>query len=117
MHTRSDDLETIYTEERCFITELVNDPGHPEASVALCRVAPGVLTQRHSLSVREWYLVQSGQGEMHLGDAAPFLIGPGDVVAIPAGTSQQVRNTGSDDLCFQCLCLPRFTPDCYTVLE
>lgn len=117
MHTRSDQLETRYTGERCHITELVNTPARPEASVAHCRVTPGVLTERHSLDVREWYLVVSGTGEMHLGDIKPFTIGPGDIVEIAPGQAQQVRNTGDVDLCFQCLCIPRFTPDCYQSLE
>jgi mannose-6-phosphate isomerase-like protein (cupin superfamily) len=106
-----------YTRERCYIRELVNAAGHPDASVAHCRVTPGVLTERHSLSVAEWYLVISGRGEMHLGSAAPFEVTAGDTVAIPAGVAQQIRNTGDGDLCFHCLCMPRFTPACYTPLE
>ena len=76
-----------------------------------------MLTERHRLSVAEWYVVLSGTGRMHLGDAPPFDVGPGDVVAIAAGTAQQIRNTGASDLCFHCLCMPRFTPDCYESLE
>ena len=106
-----------YTRERCYIRELVNDADHPGASLAHCRVAPGVLTERHALSVDEWYLVLSGRGEMHLGDAAPFEVAAGDTVVIPSGAAQQIRNTGQADLCFHCLCMPRFTPGCYTPLE
>lgn len=106
-----------YTRERCYIRELVNEPGRPGASVAHCRVAPGVLTERHALSVDEWYLVIAGSGEMHLGEDAPFEVTAGDTVAIPAGLPQQIRNTGAGDLCFHCLCMPRFTAAAYTPLE
>lgn len=106
-----------YTRERCYIRELVNAPTRPDASLAHCRVAPGVLTERHALSVDEWYLVIAGRGRMHLGDDDPFEVTAGDTVAIPAGTAQQIRNTGDEDLCFHCLCMPRFTTGSYTPLE
>ena len=32
---------------------------------------------------------------------------------IPAGTAQQITNTGPEDLVFLCVCTPRFTPNCY----
>ena len=106
-----------YTRERCFIIELVNRSDRPQASLAHCRVAPGVLTERHRLGVDEWYTIIAGSGRMHIDDRPPFDVGPGDTVEIPAGSAQQVRNTGTDDLRFHCLCMPRFTPDTYEPLE
>lgn len=44
-------------------------------------------------------------------------VGPGDTIEIPAGVSQRISNTGDIDLEFQCVCVPRFTPDCYKSLE
>ena len=38
-------------------------------------------------------------------------IAAGDVVVIPAGVSQSIRNPGPRDLVFHCVCTPRFTPD------
>jgi len=105
------------TRERCHIREILNHSRVPGASLARCRVEPGVTTELHRLAVDEWYVVELGQGLMEVGDRAPFDIGPGDVVEIPAGTPQRVTNTGSGDLVFQCLCLPRFRPECYTALE
>jgi mannose-6-phosphate isomerase-like protein (cupin superfamily) len=105
------------TREHCFVRELVNHPSVPAASVAECRVEPGVVTELHRLSVAEWYLVRQGAGLMEVAGDAPFEVGPGDVVAVPAGASQRIRNNGSDDLVFDCLCVPRFTPDCYEALE
>lgn len=109
--------EEVWTEERCWITELLNDDGVRDVSLARCRVEPGVTTQLHRLSVREWYVVERGRGMMQVGSREPWPIGPGDVVEIPAGSAQRVTNTGADDLVFQCVCLPRFTPGCYESLE
>ncbi len=107
----------FWTSERCFITELLNDPSYPELSIARCRVEPGVTTQNHSLSVHEVYVIEEGDGLMMLGDEAPFPVGPGDTVTIPAGTPQRIRNTSSSDLIFACVCTPRFTTGCYAPLE
>ncbi|MCH8117540.1 MAG: cupin domain-containing protein [Proteobacteria bacterium] len=106
----------VRTGERCYITEFINDPGMPEVSVARCRVEPGVTTQLHHLSVIEWYVVESGHGEMRLGEDPPLRLGPGDTVMIPEGVAQQITNSGGDDLVFLCVCVPRFTSDCYTSL-
>lgn len=105
------------TGERCYIAELLNDPRVPAVSVARTRVLPGVTTELHKLAVAEFYLITSGEGLMTVGEHAPFAVGPGDSIEIPAGTAQQICNTGSADLVFQCVCLPRFTPECYESLE
>ncbi len=105
------------TRERCFITEILNDPQVPDVSLARCRVPAGVTTELHSLSVDEVYVIRCGHGRMHVGDAAPFCVKAGDAVSIPAGVAQCIANTGTSDLVFECLCRPRFTPASYTPLE
>ncbi len=107
----------VWTVERCFITELLNTADQPEVSLARTRVEPGVTTQLHQLSVDEWYVIESGEGLMRVGDEPPAPVGPGDTVAIPKHTAQQITNTGSEDLLFLCVCVPRFTQECYTSLE
>ena len=107
----------LWTRERCFIRELVNDPAIREFSLAEARVEPGVRTELHELAVDEWYVIMRGSGLMEVGGKAAFAVGPGDVIAIPAGTSQRIANTGSEDLIFQCICLPRFTAAAYQALE
>lgn len=109
--------DEILTRERCYITELLNDEQVPQVSLARCRVPPGVTTELHSLSVAEWYVIGSGSGRMTVGDAAPFDVGPGDCVAIPAHAAQRIENTGAEDLVFQCVCVPRFEPGCYSPLD
>jgi mannose-6-phosphate isomerase-like protein (cupin superfamily) len=38
-------------------------------------------------------------------------------VVIPAGTPQQIENTGTTDLVFLCVCSPRFRQEGYEALE
>ena len=107
----------FWTSERCYITEILNDERQPDVSVARCRVEPGVTTQLHALSVLEWYVIEAGRGRMRIGDAPAFDATPGDAFPIPAGTAQQITNTGDTDLLFLCVCVPRFTHVCYSSLE
>jgi mannose-6-phosphate isomerase-like protein (cupin superfamily) len=109
--------EELWTSERCYIRELINIESIPDLSLADSRVEPGVVTELHSLSVREWYYISQGSGLMEVGGGPQIEVGPGDTVEIPAGVSQCITNTGKDDLLLQCVCLPRFTPDCYESLE
>ena len=107
----------VWTSERCFISELINEETWPEFSIARTRVEPGVTTQLHALSVHEIYVIESGIGLMTVGDDAPFLVGPGEVVTIPQHVAQCIENTGSNDLLFVCVCTPKFSRECYTSLE
>ena len=107
----------VWTAERCFISEILNDDAWQAFSLARCRVEPGVTTQLHALSVLEFYVIEQGRGRMRVGDDPPFEIGRGDTVTIPKHAAQSVTNTGSTDLVFLCLCTPRFSQDCYTSLE
>ena len=107
----------FWTDERCYITELHNTPASPEASLALARVEPGVVTQLHRLDgVSERYIVRRGEGILEV-DGVRQLLRAGDQAVIPAGAAQRVDNTGAGDLEFYCLCVPRFLPECYVGLE
>ena len=46
---------------------------------------------------------------VEVGDLMSVLVGPGDVVRIPAGVAQRIGNTGDDQLIFYAICTPRFT--------
>jgi len=109
--------EEFWTSERCYIRELINDKSIADFSLTDSRIEPGVATEVHSLSVREWYYIKQGTGLMEVGGGPQIEVGPGDTVEIPAGVSQRITNTGQSDLTLQCVCLPRFTPDCYQSLE
>lgn len=109
--------DEFWIRERCFIREIANTPDVNDFSLAETRVEPGVTTELHSLAVKEWYVLTRGSGDIEVDGNAPDAVGRGDIVEIPAGVSQRITNTGDEDLVFYCLCLPRFTPDCYQSLE
>lgn len=109
--------QEVFTSERCFILELWNSPADPDVSVARARVEPGVSTALHALSVDERYVIVSGRGEVEVAGVDVREVGPGDAVLIPAGVAQRIRNLGSDDLIFLCICTPRFQPASYRDLE
>ena len=113
------DPSTEYeTPERCRILKIWDDDRDAAVSVARATVQPGITTQPHRLrGVVERYLIIQGNGVVTVGGMAPKHVGPGDVVVIPAGTSQHIRNAGETDLVFYCICTPRFSPDCYESLE
>jgi mannose-6-phosphate isomerase-like protein (cupin superfamily) len=112
-----DPMSEFLTSERCFIIEVWNEESDPVVSIARARVTPSVTTELHSLDVDERYIIVTGQGEVHVGGREPTRIGPGDVVVIPRGVAQQVRNIGEDDLVFYCVCSPRFRAEGYQALE
>ena len=109
--------DEFWIRERCFVREITNIPDIPAFSLAETRVQPGVTTELHRLDVNEWYLMKTGHGMVEVGGEAPVDVEPGDIVEIPAGTSQRISNHGKVDLVFLCVCLPRFTPDGYESLE
>ncbi len=109
--------DEVWTSERCFIAELLNNEQTSEVSVARARVEPGISTALHSVSVAEWYVIESGTGLMTVDKETPRKVAAGDAVAIPRGVSQNIRNDGDCDLIFLCVCAPRFTQECYTSLE
>ena len=109
--------DEFWTEERCFITELVNSPDQPNGSLAIARVEPGVTTQLHALSgLSETYTVRKGTGLAKV-NGRTHRLNCGESLIIPKGASQQITNDGTEDLQFYCLCTPRFTPNCYINLE
>jgi mannose-6-phosphate isomerase-like protein (cupin superfamily) len=107
------------TTERCHILELCGAAADPRLSVARARVEPGVITARHTLTgVDERYLIVEGRGEVEIEGLDGWTeVAPGDLVVIPAGRTQRIRNTGRADLIFYCLCTPPFTESCYRQLE
>ena len=107
-----------YTPEGCFINELSNTDADPEASIAEARVLPGRTTRWHRLLGRtERYVLLVGDGEVEVGNLPPQLVGPGDVVLIPPGVRQRIRNVGTRDLVFLAICTPRFDQAAYEDLD
>ena len=106
------------TGERCHITEIANDSGDEDVSIARARVEPGVTTAWHKLTdVNERYIIVSGEGRVEINGLVPMDVGAGDVARIPAGTAQRISNTGQIDLIFYAVCSPPFKGECYESLE
>jgi mannose-6-phosphate isomerase-like protein (cupin superfamily) len=112
------ECEEFMTPEGCSILESWNNDSDPTLSIARARVAPGVTTKLHRVrSLIERYLIIAGSGLVTVGEVRAERVGPGDVVIIPAGTSQKIENDGNIDLLFYAICSPRFTQDAYDQLE
>lgn len=75
-------------------------------------VPPAVTTSEHDLGVNERYLIVDGPATVFLG-GRPATVEPGDVVHIPSGTLQYLRNSSGRPFRFYCLCTPPFTPETY----
>ncbi|MCB0651454.1 MAG: cupin domain-containing protein [Saprospiraceae bacterium] len=110
------EADEYYSEERCFILELFNQPGGV-ASIARARVEPGVTTALHALDGLECYYLLSGEGKMEIHGKTAGKVKAGDTVVIPANAPQRITNTGQEDLVFLCFCAPGFMPENYRSLE
>ena len=105
------------TSEQCHVTEWSNSSNDPEVSIARIRVEPGVTTRWHRLAgITERYCILQGQGEVELHDLPKKRVSFGDIVIIPPGCAQRIRNNGDQDLVFLAICSPRFIPEAYTEL-
>lgn len=108
----------FYIDERCFIIEALNSPDEDIMSIAQARVEPGITTAWHYLDrIDERYLIVAGKGKMELGEEVSAVVGPGDVVLIPAGTPQRITNIGDCDLTLFCVCTPGFKREFYHNME
>lgn len=102
------------TAERCDINELANLAADEAVSIARARVAPGVCTRWHHLTgIVERYVILSGAGLVEVGELPAQPVAALDVVLIPAGCRQRIRNTGTEDLVFLAICSPRFVDSAY----
>jgi mannose-6-phosphate isomerase-like protein (cupin superfamily) len=100
--------------EGCFINELCNSDSDPALSIARVRLRPGDQTRWHHLEgTVERYVIIQGVGEVEIDDLVQGSVSAGDVVLIPAGCRQRIRNSGSEELIFLALCTPRFVEASY----
>ena len=118
MLKNNQETQEYFFEEGCYITEWWNEIQDSDVSIARARVKPGQTTRKHALkNTIERYLVLKGTGTVFIGTETPQVVCENDVVAIPAGTSQYISNTGREDLVFLAICTPRFTTENYMELE
>lgn len=110
---KADSLNEYLTPEQCFIAENYGS-SDGKVSIARARVKPGVTTVAHHLDgIEEIYIITEGKGIMEINDCSPVEVSVGDVIVIPKGVSQRIKNTGTSDLVFYCVCTPRFNEKCY----
>lgn len=110
----SQNLTEFYTEEKCFITEVLNREEYNFFSVAKARVQPGITTELHNLKdTDEAYYILSGKGEMEIDGENVGIAQANDMVFIPRNSTQRIKNITNEDLIFLCICAPRFKPESY----
>jgi len=103
-----------YFDEGCFITELSNSADDPAVSVARARLEPGRTTRWHYLrGIAERYVLLEGCGRVEVEGMVPREVSANDVVLIPPGARQRIRNVGEGDLVFLAVCSPRFEASAY----
>jgi len=74
-------------------------------SVAHATLRTGETSLPHRLCTAELYYVLSGTGTMHINDEQ-CSVRQGQIVYIPPGARQWIRNTGTMDLTFLCIVEP-----------
>lgn len=106
------------TAELCAINELSNDATDPDVSIARACVARGVTTRWHRLrGIAERYVILEGRATVEVEGMPATAVGPGDVVRIPPGARQRIRNDDEEVLVFLAVCTPRFVREAYEDVE
>ena len=113
LHHSAAASDEYWFKEGCFIKEQLNDPDHPQLSIAQARVPTEGVTAWHCLKqTEERYVILEGVGLAEIGKET-FEVSVGDVVVSPAGVAQRIKNIGSNDLRFLAICQPRFLVEKY----
>ena len=115
--TPSKPAKEFYFKEGCYIQEWHNSAQDPDMSIARVRVEPNAETRLHALTnTSERYIILSGEAETSVNHQSRE-VKQGDVVVIPAGAPQKIRNRLDTDLVFLAVCQPRFQEHNYQDLE
>lgn len=99
--------------DRTILCELVHPDKVPGASGLLCSIAHAIVpvgeeSLPHVLErSTELIYILSGYGEMHIKDQCSP-VREGQIVMIPPGSCQYIRNTGMEDLVFLCIVAPKW---------
>lgn len=114
---KTDKKKEYLTDEGCHIIEILNSSESESVSIAQARVETGVRTRLHTLSgTTEIYYVLRGEGLATIDGHSKKLV-VGDCVVIQPDAPQCIKNTGSVDLTFLCVCQPRFQFSNYNDVE
>lgn len=114
----TDTSKEYFTPEQCHIIEIFNNEVPAPFSLARARVEVGVQTKLHALNdIDEAYYILQGKGEMELEGKGISVVKTGDFIWIPKGQAQRIKNIGTTDLIFLCVCAPKFVEEAYKSLE
>ena len=117
--THCQEVTPFETKDGSLIRELMHPSLHAceNMSLAEATVAAGQSTQLHfHPNTEEFYYILSGKGLMRLAEQC-FNVLPGDSIAIPPGTTHNIKNTGNDPLRLLCCCSPAYSHDDTVLLE
>jgi mannose-6-phosphate isomerase-like protein (cupin superfamily) len=110
---KANSLNMVLTPERCYVAENYSSKDG-KVSIAVAIVKPGVTTAAHHLEgIEEIYIITQGTGIIDIKGLESTKVTVGDVIVIPNGTSQRIKNVGNGDLVFYCVCTPKFTQEQY----
>jgi mannose-6-phosphate isomerase-like protein (cupin superfamily) len=99
--------------DRSVLCELLHPDKTPEAGDLACSIAHAIVpsgetTLPHTLQKStEIYVILEGFGVITI-DQESSPVRPGDIVMIPPGAVQHIRNTGTGDLVFLCVVSPKW---------
>ena len=74
-------------------------------SLAHAKLKPNTQSDKHRLKTDEVYYILKGKGELYI-DNKSALVEEGDVIDIPPGAVQSIKNIGDEDLEFLCIVDP-----------
>lgn len=112
-----DESRSFYKQvEGCEINQVANDPRDSAVSIVRARVGVGSRTSPHVVLVNERYFIAKGTGVAELG-WSKHPVGPGDLVSIPHGARQLIRNSGTEPLEFYAICTNAFRKADYYEVE
>ncbi len=114
-----EDCEAITAGDNTLLRELLNphnDDVNVRYSLAVALVEPGETSRLHRLNNPEVYFILDGEGTIRVGDETEEVHG-GHTIYIPAGTEQQITNTGDEGLLFICIVDPAWREEDEEILE
>lgn len=104
-----ENIKTFTAGDRTEIREILhpkNDPVDLPYSLAKATLEVGEASDPHILKTSsELYIIEKGMGKAFVGEKEVD-VKPGDIVLIPAGEVQYIKNTGAERLEFLCVVAP-----------
>ena len=107
-------IKTFIAGDRTEIREVLhpkNDAVDLPYSLAKATLGVGEASDPHILRTSsELYIIEKGEGRAFVGEEVVD-VKPGDIVLIPAGETQYIKNTGSERLEFLCVVAPPWSKE------